>query len=1002
MKQFEIKILVICDSTDTLLPVRALINDVFPDAAVLTTLSGEQGIAMAIENDPDVILLDSVMPVMDGFEVCRKLKESEKTLEMPVVFLTDPGGDPQQRIRALECGADAFLSKPIDQSELLAQIRAMVKIREAALMHYSEKERLAEMVKLRTAELDRAHLKVLNLYEELRVENEERKRTEAALLHSDALMRYIVEHNRSAIAVFDREMRYLFFSRRLMEDYRLKDEEIIGKCHYDIFPEISPEWREVHRKALSGKTLSSQEEKFPRGDGSVDWVQRECRPWYEIDGTIGGIILYTEVITKRKEAELALKEAEERYKTFISSLSEGIFRLETDLPIDISLPADEQVDLIYQHMYIAECNEAFSRMFGYGSPDKVLDRHYSHFSKCGEDPCHRKILLDFVQNGYRYDSGTVQEHDLNGKEISLSTNALGIFDDGRLVRIWGTLTDITETVRSREVQDVLYQISRTALTTDLFYKLLDEVKLQLGRLIDSKNFYIALYDEESDLLTTHHVQDEMDNIECWPAEKSLTGYVVKHRRSLLANEEKVASLQRRGVVGQVGTPSKIWLGVPMIVRGKAFGAIVVQNYHDPLAYTEKDLQLLEFISGQISVSIERKKAEGELKEALSRAQESDRLKTAFLANMSHEIRTPMNGIMGFSELLQDPGLTGEEQQQYIGIIRKSGARMLNVINEIIDISKIEAGQAELNLEKVNINEKVEYVYNLLQPEAEAKNITLTYYTSLSAREAFIDTDETKFYSILLNLVKNAIKYTNQGTIEFGYYLKKGTADTGSREGELTFFVRDTGIGIPANRQEAVFERFIQADIADIHARQGAGLGLSIAKAYVELLGGRIWLESTEGVGSTFYFTHPLHSIASSRKTTVTAGTASVGQEDHLRPLNILIVEDDLASALYVKAMMGGAGHTIRHVTSGDEAVNACRKDSRIDLVLMDIRLPELNGYEATRQIRSFNTDVRIIAVTAFALTGDRELALQAGCNAYIAKPVRQEELQRTIRSVMRE
>jgi signal transduction histidine kinase len=246
-----------------------------------------------------------------------------------------------------------------------------------------------------------------------------------------------------------------------------------------------------------------------------------------------------------------------------------------------------------------------------------------------------------------------------------------------------------------------------------------------------------------------------------------------------------------------------------------------------------------------------KQESGELLLAKHKAEESDKLKSAFLANMSHEIRTPMNGILGFSELLSEPGLTGEDQQEYIRIIQKSGARMLNIISEIVDFSKIESGQVDLNCQRTNVNEKIEFVYHLLKQDAEQKGITISVSKGFQDEDAFFFTDAEKLCAILTNLVKNAIKYTDQGSVEFGYN-RAGQQNYVS----LLFYVKDTGIGIPFDRQEAIFERFIQADISDVQARQGAGLGLSIAKSYVEMLNGRIWVESEPDKGSSFYFLLP--------------------------------------------------------------------------------------------------------------------------------------------------
>lgn len=252
----------------------------------------------------------------------------------------------------------------------------------------------------------------------------------------------------------------------------------------------------------------------------------------------------------------------------------------------------------------------------------------------------------------------------------------------------------------------------------------------------------------------------------------------------------------------------------------------------------------------------------ELIKAKEMAEESDRLKSAFLANMSHEIRTPMNGILGFTNLLKKPSLTGEKQKHFIDIIDKSGKRMLNIINNIIDISRIESGQMEMLMVDTNINQQIQYLYNFFKPEADAKGLNFRFDNDLPAELAVVKTDKEMLYAILTNLIKNALKYTQRGMVEFGY---KKVNDQGVQV--LEFFVRDTGIGIPKDRIDPIFKRFIQADIIDKDAYQGAGLGLAISKAYVELLGGRVWLESQEEDfinnikgGSCFYFTLPYHEV----------------------------------------------------------------------------------------------------------------------------------------------
>jgi len=369
-----------------------------------------------------------------------------------------------------------------------------------------------------------------------------------------------------------------------------------------------------------------------------------------------------------------------------------------------------------------------------------------------------------------------------------------------------------------------------------------------------------------------------------------------------------------------------------------------------------------------------------------KAEENDRLKSAFLANMSHEIRTPMNGILGFADLLKQPKLTGEEQQEYINIIQKSGVRMLNIINDIISISKVEAGQMEIKLSETNINEQIEYIYTFFKPEVDGKGLHIFLKNGLPKNEALIITDREKIYAILTNLVKNAIKYTNEGSIELGYVLRAK-----NEPAELEFFIKDTGIGVSNDRQEAIFERFVQGDIADTAALQGAGLGLAITKAYVEMLGGKIWMNSKFGSGSIFYFTIPYRSkqkIKGKLKNVLPWTPA----ENEIKKLTILIVEDDDNSEKLLSMIIKKYSSKILKAKTGFDAIDLCLSNPDIDLILMDIKMPDMDGYEATRQIRLSNKEVIIIAQTGYGLTGDRDRALDAGCNDYISKPIVKDEL----------
>ncbi len=477
--------------------------------------------------------------------------------------------------------------------------------------------------------------------------------------------------------------------------------------------------------------------------------------------------------------------------------------------------------------------------------------------------------------------------------------------------------------------------------------------------------------------------NDKGNIKLWnPAAEKMFGYTKEEVNN--KNVHHIITPERYMAAHRAGWKKFVETG-----EGNAIGKVVElvgkrktgEEFPVELALTSVEINNTHWALGYIRDITDRKKTEQELITAKLHAEESDRLKSAFLANMSHEIRTPMNGILGFASILKEPDLTGEQQQEYISIIEKSGARMLNIINDIVDISKIEAGLMKLDFKESNINEQIEYIYTFFKPEVEAKGMKLSFKTPLPVKEATITTDREKVYAILTNLVKNAIKYSKEGTIELGY----------ERMGDdIQFYVKDTGIGIPKDRQEAIFERFIQADIADKMARQGAGLGLSISKAYVEMLNGKIWVESVEGTGSTFYFTLPYNALPVKEIIKQEFAISDITSE--VKKLKFLIAEDDETSGELISIYIRKLGNEIIKVKNGKDAVNEFRDNPDIDLILMDIQMPEMNGYEATRQIRQLSTKVVIIALTAFALTGDREKAIEAGCNDYLSKPVRKDEL----------
>jgi PAS domain S-box-containing protein len=370
--------------------------------------------------------------------------------------------------------------------------------------------------------------------------------------------------------------------------------------------------------------------------------------------------------------------------------------------------------------------------------------------------------------------------------------------------------------------------------------------------------------------------------------------------------------------------------------------------------------------------------------ARQKAEVSDRLKSAFLANMSHEIRTPMNGIIGFSEMMADPDLSAADRNEYAKIIIDSSRQLLAIVNDILDISRIEAGLVFLAKEIVCVNEMINALFSFFEPQVAFKNLILKPVKSLGDRESDIKTDKTRLRQILTNLLNNALKFTEKGKIEFGYTVQ---------EGWLQFYVQDTGIGIPADLHEKIFEPFRQAELEISYQYGGTGLGLSISSKLAELLGGKIWVESEPGKGSVFYFTIPYNPTATDidpqpagEKETVLQASGTV----------ILIAEDDNTNYLFLETALSKEKIILIRAMNGFQAVEKCKENPAIQLVLMDIKMPVMNGYEATRNIKQIRPDLPVIAQTAYAMTEDRKKALEAGCDDYIAKPIRITELLKVV------
>ena len=402
-------------------------------------------------------------------------------------------------------------------------------------------------------------------------------------------------------------------------------------------------------------------------------------------------------------------------------------------------------------------------------------------------------------------------------------------------------------------------------------------------------------------------------------------------------------------------------------------------------YAETDLNAVLLPNGWIYGSCrdisERKQLENELIKAKEKAEESDRLKTAFLHNISHEIRTPMNAIVGFSDFLNNPDLSTEKRKDFTRIIIQGTDQLLAIIDDIISIASIEAGLEKIHKTEININSVCKLINDQFSQKAFDKELALNLRTTLADDEAIIVTDATKLTQILNNLIGNALKFTQQGFINFGYTVK---------DSQLEFFVEDTGMGIPLDMQDLIFERFRQVESTNNQISGGSGVGLSISKAYVEMLGGKIWLHSELGNGTDFYFTIPYVKANPKKSSGIPSIKGLNFEPKNLKTL--LIAEDNDSNFLLLETLLSDTEIKTIRAGNGIEAVELCKSNPQIDLVLMDIKMPKMNGYEATKLIKKLRPYLPIIALTAYSTDVDKNKAFASGCSDFISKPTKRDLL----------
>jgi PAS domain S-box-containing protein len=610
-------------------------------------------------------------------------------------------------------------------------------------------------------------------------------------------------------------------------------------------------------------------------------------------------------------------------------------------------------------------------------------------------PMMDEAIKELISNGKPYDIEFKIKNNKTGEIIDI--RSISDFDrENRIV--FGVMQDITDRKRAEEeirnkgrdfakLLEITMDLLETVDRRKVFEKIVKGAPGLIG--LESGAIYLVngndLYLEATNPPLAENMPDEL-------RKASLENH--PHINRAILNREPVVV---RDTMLETFTPEEKLIAdvrnlrsiiyIPLVAEKEAVGVIIFGTIGFQHDFTPHEHDMCRTLSNITSLALENSILIRNLVSAKEKAEESDRLKTSFLHNISHEIRTPLNAIIGFSGFLDQPDLTEEDKKTYIDIIFQSNNQLLSIINDILNISHIETGQVVLKMATVNINITLTSLHRQFLPEAQKKNIEFRFNVGLEDDQAVIETDEAKLIQVLSNLISNALKFTDRGLIEFGYEY---------RDDQIVFSVADSGIGISEEEQSRIFDRFYQVDKTISRTYGGTGLGLSISKGYVEMLGGMIWVKSNPGSGSRFFFSIPAKSSLKSGKSKVISTYVLKPEQKHANAKSILVAEDEDSNFALVLAMLKNQSLNILRANNGKEAVEIFKNNMDLGLILMDIKMPVMDGLEATVEILKLNPDVPIIAQTAYVHPADRQKALESGCKAYLSKPFGKKELIETI------
>jgi PAS domain S-box-containing protein len=706
-------------------------------------------------------------------------------------------------------------------------------------------------------------------------------------------------------------------------------EELLSMHAYDFDPQFPVDKKEWFWDRLKKSGNRTMESVHKKKNGDTIPVEISASH-IDFEGSEYAVAFVRD-ITERKNAEQAILSSREEYKKIFENVVDIFYEASLDGILLNVTPSVERITKYKREELI-------------GKPMVIF--YY--------DPDVREPLLKELSEKGQIRDFQLDVKDIDGSPVPCSLTSRLICDEnGQPDRIVGSVTDL----RHRKAAETQVR--------------------QLSTALEQSPVSVIITDTETRII---YVNNTFTRFSGLSPDKVIgtTPFEITRGQIPVKNYQDLWESVRSG---------KIWRGeleYTMKDGSMVWLSITVSPIFDENEQVTNFVGILEEIN-------ERKIYEQDLKRAKEEAEKSDRLKSAFLANMSHEIRTPMNAILGFSSLLKEEDLEIEQSDYYIDIINSKGKDLMRIISDIIDISRIEAGDLLIRVEPLEIFEFMRDIYDEYKEDTQIKtrpNLQLRLHIPEPEQQVTVNTDPARLKQVFVNLIHNAIKFTPDGYIEIGFDLLPGN--------NIRLFVRDTGIGIPHEKQKIIFERFRQIDESHTREFGGTGLGLAICKNLVEKMGSELMVKSLEGQGSDFQFTlkyklhvEPAPELVQVRKER--KSDAKIVNLD-LKGRKILIVEDDGSSYLFLETLLRKHNPEIFWAKSGRRAIELLKKEDDIDLILMDIRMPEMNGVDSTRKIRKIYPDLPIIAQTAYAQISDRKMALDCGCNDYISKPIEALEL----------